>query len=392
MKIAILSTMNLPTPAVAGGAVEMLTTNLLDENEKKSNIKFDVYTMYDERINENQYKNTKIIPIRVNFIERLYQKVRNLLNRIIGKRPVYNILYQKAAKLLLKQKYDKIVVENNMFIYNLIKDKTNTEMIYHMHNDFNESDKTSENYIGIVNSASRIITVSNYIKNRCNNVIKTNKIDVLYNAIDDKLYIPECASTFRDRYNINKDDIVIGYSGRITEEKGILELVKAIKSINTKKSIKLLIVGTQWYSELKRDNYITKIEQEMETIKDKVIFTGYIQYENMPSIYNTMDILVIPTIIEEAFGCVAIEGMAMGKPLVVTKSGALPEIVKENFGFIINKDHKLVENMSKSIKKLVENETLRKGFGEKARIEFIENKNYHKDQYYKNFINILNIE
>ncbi len=382
--------MNLPTPAVRGGAVEMLTTNLLDENDNNPELKIDIYTMYDKKINENQYKNTRIIQVKVNLIEKLYQKMKNLLNRILGKKPIYNILYKKATKLLLNQKYDKIVVENNMFLYKLIKKRTNTELIYHMHNDFNKADKTLENYIEIANSASKIITISNYLKSRCNNVLKTNKIYVLYNAIDDNLYNPEHVSNFRDKYNIKKEDIVIGYSGRITEEKGILELIKAIKLIRTKKKIKLLIVGSQWYSKLKVDNYMKKIEQEMEKIKDKVIFTGYTQYENMPTIYNTMDILVVPTIIEEAFCCVAIEGMAMGKPLVVTKSGALPEIVKENFGFIIDKDSILVENMSTAIKKLVEDDNLRKEYGEEARKEFVENKNYHKDQYYKNFIKIIN--
>lgn len=209
MNIAIVSTMNLPTPAVRGGAVETLTTDILDENEKYSDLKIDVYTMFDERININQYKNTKIIQIKVSFIERLYQKARNLLNRILGKRPIYNILYKKAVDLLLKQKYDKIVVENNMFVYNLIKDKTDTELIYHMHNDFNQSDKTTENYIGIADSATKILAISKYIKDRCNQVIKTDKVYVLYNAIDDKLYNPEITSDFRKKYNINKDDIVI---------------------------------------------------------------------------------------------------------------------------------------------------------------------------------------
>ena len=115
--------MNLPTPAVRGGAVEMLTTNLLDENDNNPELKIDIYTMYDKKINENQYKNTRIIQVKVNLIEKLYQKMKNLLNRILGKKPIYNILYKKATKLLLNQKYDKIVVENNMFLYKLIKKK-----------------------------------------------------------------------------------------------------------------------------------------------------------------------------------------------------------------------------------------------------------------------------
>ncbi len=209
MKIAIVSTMNLPTPAVRGGAVETLTTALIDENEKYSDYKFDVYTMFDKQINEEQYKNTKIIQIRINLIEKIYQKLRNLLKKIMGRKPFYNVLYKKAANAVLRHRYDKIIIENNMFLYKLIMKKTNTELIYHMHNDFNDADKTPENYMNIARTASKIITVSNYIKDRCNDIRKTNKVNVLHNAIDEKLYNPDNISDYRKKYNIDKNDIVI---------------------------------------------------------------------------------------------------------------------------------------------------------------------------------------
>lgn len=132
------------------------------------------------------------------------------------------------------------------------------------------------------------------------------------------------------------------------------------------------------------------IDSELNEIKDKVIFTGYIQANEMPNIYKTMDILVVPTMNEEPFGCVVIEGMASGKPLVATKSGAFPEIIKSDFGYMFDKDKNLIYNMAEAIKKLVEDDKLRKQFGENSRKEFERNKNYHKDQYYKNFIEIIN--
>lgn len=390
MKIAILSTMNLPTPAVKGGAVETLTTHLIDENEKTSKFNIDLYTIYDKDINVNKYKNTKIIQIKKNYIEKLFQKIINLKNRLQGKKPCYNILYTKLMKLVLKQQYDKIVVENNMFIYNLlIQKKVDTKLIYHMHNDFNEWDKTEENYKKIANTAFKILVVSEYIKKRVNSVANTNKVEVLYNAIDRELYNINKTINLRQKYNINDDDIVIGYSGRITKEKGILELAKAFKKVNTKKNIKLLIVGSQWYSELNQDEYVKKLKEEINEIKDKVIFSGYINQEDMPQMYNMMDILVIPSMWEEAFGCVAIEGMALGKPLIVSKSGALSEIVKEKYGYIIERDINFIDNIAKSIETLVNNDNIREEYGKNAKIEFENNKNYHKENYFNNFVKLI---
>lgn len=390
MKIAILSTMNLPTPAVKGGAVETLTTHLIDENEKTSKFNIDLYTIYDKDINVNKYKNTKIIQIKKNHIEKLFQKIINLKNRLQGKKPCYNILYTKLMKLVIKQQYDKIVVENNMFIYNLlIQKKVDTKLIYHMHNDFNEWDKTEENYKNIANTAFKILVVSEYIKKRVNSVANTNKVEVLYNAIDRELYNINKTINLREKYNINDDDIVIGYSGRITKEKGILELAKAFKKVNTKKNMKLLIVGSQWYSELNQDEYVKKLKEEIKEIKDEVIFSGYINQEDMPQMYNMMDILVIPSMWEEPFGCVAIEGMALGKPLIVSKSGALSEIVKEKYGYIIEKDINFIDNIAKSIETLVNNDNIREEYGKNAKIEFENNKNYHKENYFNNFVKLI---
>ena len=385
MKIAIVSTMNLPTPAVRGGAVETLTTYIVEENEKKQKLDIDLYTMYDYKIDVDKYKNTKIIQIKINIIEKFFQKIINFKNRILKKKATYNILYTKTVKLIKKQKYDKIIIENNMFVYDLIKDTVKTDLIYHMHNDFNKWDKTEENYKKVAKTASKILVVSEYIKNRVNNVEKTDKVEVLYNAIDTDIYNSNAAINCREKYNINDDDIVIGYCGRIAKEKGILELVKAIKKVNTKKNIKLLIVGSQWYDALKEDRYMLELKKEIKEIEDKVIFTGFIQQENMPSIYKMIDILVIPSIVEEAFGCVAIEGMAMETPLIVAKSGGLPEIVKKDYGDIIEKNSQFIDNMAKSIERLVENDKIRIEYGKNAKKEFDSNVNYHKDQYFENF-------
>ena len=385
MKIAIVSTMNLPTPAVRGGAVETLTTYIVEENEKKQKLDIDLYTMYDYKIDVDKYKNTKIIQIKINIIEKFFQKIINFKNRILKKKATYNILYTKTVKLIKKQKYDKIIIENNMFVYDSIKDVVKTDLIYHMHNDFNGWDKTEENYRNIAKTASKILVVSQYIKNRVNNVEKTDKVEVLYNAIDTDIYNSNAAINCREKYNINDDDIVIGYCGRIAKEKGILELVKAIKKVNTKKNIKLLIVGSQWYDALKEDRYMLELKKEIKEIEDKVIFTGFIQQENMPSIYKMIDILVIPSIVEEAFGCVAIEGMAMETPLIVAKSGGLPEIVKKDYGDIIEKNSQFIDNMAKSIERLVENDKIRIEYGKNAKKEFDSNVNYHKDQYFENF-------
>ena len=154
-------------------------------------------------------------------------------------------------------------------------------------------------------------------------------------------------------------------------------------------AVLMLIVGSQWYGKLKNDKYMNQLNDEIETIKNNVIFTGYINQEDMPNIYKTIDILVVPSLMEEAFGCVAIEGMAMGKPIIVAESGELPKIVKEDFGFVISKNDSFVENLAISMEMLINDDNLRIKYGVQAKKEFQSNLNYHKAQYYINFCKYL---
>ena len=211
-----------------------------------------------------------------------------------------------------------------MVLYKYIqKYNKNSRLIYHMHNDFGAKNRTPKYYDIIAKTAEKILTVSEYIKKRCIEVDNTNNIEVLFNCIDETIYNSKNKENYREKYNIEKDEIVIGFAGRLLKEKGILELIKAFKLLKTNKKVKLLIVGTNVFVNLEKDKYLQKVYNEIKNISENIIFTGYIEIEKMPFIYNSMDIMVIPSLWEEAFGCVAIEAMAMGVPIIATKSGGL---------------------------------------------------------------------
>ena len=50
------------------------------------------------------------------------------------------------------------------------------------------------------------------------------------------------------------------------------------------------------------DDYMLELKREAEDIKDKIIFTGYIDYEDMPSIYQLSNIAVLPSMWDEPAG------------------------------------------------------------------------------------------
>lgn len=390
MKIAIVSPMVLPCPAVKGGAVEMLTQYLAEGASIENEV--DLYTKFDEKIEKYKIENVNIIQVKISKIKKELQRIYDRINYKFfkGNLNFYSFIDKKTAKLLANKKYDYIIVENEMVLYKYIKKyNKDTQLIYHMHNDFGAKNRTPKYYDIIAKTAKKILTVSEYIKKRCIEVNDTNNIEVLLNCIDETIYNSENKENYREKYNIEKDEIVIGFAGRLLKEKGILELIKAFKLLKTDKKIKLLIVGTNVFVNLEKDKYLQKVYNEIKNISENVIFTGYIEIEKMPFIYNSMDIMVIPSLWEEPFGCVAIEAMAMGVPIIATKSGGLQEILSEENGFLVDKDEKIVENLKQKMQVLINDEKLRKEIS-KNNIECFRNHSeYHKKNYYNNFKNCI---
>jgi len=191
-KICIITPMFMPVPAVLGGGIENLITALLNQNELNDKFKFTVYTTPHPNI-KNNYKNSNIKQIELNFFVKIIKKIINKIFNILKIEKYYDfnsILYKKIAKRIKKEQYDYLLVENNMQLYKTIyKHNKDKKIIFHLHNDLNLIDKTEEDYKFINNTAYKILVISNYLKERLNKVEKTEKIEVFSNAIDANKYL-----------------------------------------------------------------------------------------------------------------------------------------------------------------------------------------------------------
>ena len=149
-------------------------------------------------------------------------------------------------------------------------------------------------------------------------------------------------------FRLEEKDFIIVYSGRLTKEKGILQLIQAIKQLQDIPNLKLLIIGASSYGNDKYPTqFIEQLNRESEPIKDQVIYTGFIDYQQVPAYLKMADIAVVPSIWEEPFGLTVIEAMAAGLPLITTRSGGIPEIC-DGVATIIERNH-IVENLASAI-------------------------------------------
>lgn len=390
-RMAVISAGFVPVPAVDGGAGEVLTTEIIEGNEKCGDYFMDIYTIESPKLDKIKYKNAEIIQIHISRWNWFFCKARNSFLKFF-RRKFRFIPYNRALLKVFRDNYDIILIENNMQVYEDIYKyaKNGTDnMIYHMHNDIDGTTKPEYLCELIAQTAKTILPVSEYIKEHFNKVAPNDKMKVLYNCIDlevfdiDKKYNTE---ELKEKYGIKDDDFVFLYTGRVCPEKGILELVKAFKQIcDQYKNIKLLVVGSRWYNLIAKDEYFEKLLEESKGLEDRIVFTGYVFPNDMPTIYTLGNVLVIPSMWEEPFGVVALEGMAMKLPIISTNSGGLVEILDDNMSIIVDKDYDVENGLAQAMIKLCKSKTMRSDFAEKAYKKVINTTEFNKINYYAGF-------
>ena len=138
------------------------------------------------------------------------------------------------------------------------------------------------------------------------------------NAVDAELFRPMDRAACRARLGLS--GFVVGYVGRLVEEKGLMDLVDAVALCPADTSIILAGAGPLENALRARAN-------------NRIRFLGPLPLEQLPELMNAMDVLVLPSRTtpswKEQFGRVVIEAQACQTPVIGSDSGAIAEIVGE---------------------------------------------------------------
>lgn len=122
---------------------------------------------------------------------------------------------------------------------------------------------------------------------------------------------------------------IVGYVGRLSHEKGILNFVQATCITQKMKNIKFLVIGD---GELRAtiENYLNE-----NNLNDKVEIIGWITHNELPKYFNMMKLIVIPSY-TEGLPNIMLEAMACGTPVLTAPVGVIPDVViDEKTGFLM---------------------------------------------------------
>ena len=350
MKIAILTSGILPIPAVQGGAVENLIDFYLNYNVQHHLHDITVYSVWHPNVTHHPAQASKdnhYVYIKVNT---LWAKLKKALYKHSHKDGYYHYAIEyyldQALQKIQGHNFDVIIVENRPGYALKLEEKTTAKLVLHQENDY--LNNQTFQYQKIYDAFDLIINTSSYITKRVYTINPHDlKCKTVLNGININ-YFHETKPFFRQQFRLEEKDFVVVYSGRLTKEKGILQLIQAMKQLQTIPNLRLLIIGASSYGIDKHPTpFIEQLNKESEAIKDRVIYTGFIDYQQVPSILKMSDIAVVPSMWEEPFGLTVIEAMAAGLPLITTRSGGIPEIC-EGIAKIVERET-IVENLAIAI-------------------------------------------
>lgn len=174
-----------------------------------------------------------------------------------------------------------------------------------------------------------IVTPSRWLKEKADvSFLKDIKKQVIYNGID--------LNIFKPSEEKNKEFTIIFVANVWTKEKGLHDIEKLLSYLD--KDINIIIVGA-----IKASNVIKNRCMIIQQTKNK---------QELVNLYSKSHIFVNPTL-QEAFGLVNAEALACGTPVVGYKTGAVPEIIDDNSGVIVEAGD--VVEMAKTINTLKNN-------------------------------------
>lgn len=188
-----------------------------------------------------------------------------------------------------------------------------------------------------------VIAVSRYIRNELERSgYSPYRIRVIHHGIDTRQFTPPDPAEkarLQEEFPFLQGRRVIFHPARMGRAKGCHVSIRALDLVRRRIPEVLLVLAgngniVDWGAVQSGEvQYMQQLIDELG-LREHV----YIQcfpWEQMPKIYRLSEIVIYPSAVHEPFGLAMLEAMATGKPLVVTESGGMPEVVKDGVNGLV---------------------------------------------------------
>ncbi len=210
-----------------------------------------------------------------------------------------------------------------------------------------------DDVISSLEKTDAIVSMSKFLKKKIKRLgIKKEKIKVIYPGVDRKMFSPK---KFSWKIKEKLGSYVL-YFGRLEKEKGVEIVLSTAKHLE---DVNFVICGRGSLSnEIKKRIILDRIKN--------VKFMGFVKKPLLSALIATAQLVMIPSLWDEPFPLAALEAIASGTPIIVSKNGGLPELPKmkgiffaagnspEIYSKIIERNIEIKEKVSQLLRKVSE--------------------------------------
>ncbi|MET7378288.1 glycogen synthase [Streptomyces sp. NPDC005526] len=180
-----------------------------------------------------------------------------------------------------------------------------------------------------IESADAVIAVSGAMREDvlgCYPALDPARVHVVHNGIDTTLYRPDPGTEALSRVGLDPDRPYVLFVGRITRQKGVPHLLRAVRDIDPAAQV-VLCAGAPDTPEIERE--FRELYQELSRTREGVFWIP--QMLPRPDVIQLLThaaVFVCPSVYEP-LGIVNLEAMACGTPVVASRVGGIPEVVED---------------------------------------------------------------
>lgn len=353
---------------------EFLTLHLIKNLRKEIFHPLVIYA--EEGIIIQKIKQAGIDTIRIplsNRITSIYPREITLYNPLFILNLLWHLFWSggvvRVRRLLKKNNIALIYCADNLskIIGGMAGKWAGIPVVAHCHDDFKEDFFGRLSRLLYLTFLDRIISVSEKVRSffRVKNRI-SQKVITIYNGVDIETFNPERVdNSLKKELSIKDDCVVIGSIGVIEKDKGQRYLIEAIAKLKSEaiSDIVCIICGKGPEDERLKEFVRAK------NLTDKVLFLGF--REDISRVLRVLDVMVMASLTIESFSMATIEAMAMRVPVIGTKVGALPEVIKEGETGILVPPRD-IDALCESLRYLINNPQVRIQMGKNGRRRVLE--------------------
>lgn len=190
----------------------------------------------------------------------------------------------------------------------------------------------------IASNCQNLIFVSQAVREAWSLAENKLKSSVIYNGVSEEFFETEVQAPLSVAGE--KKEIVVAYIGRLSKEKGVDVFLKAAALLKNEPDLSFLIVG-----EGGEKSYLVNLSLKLG-LKEKINFLNF--QPDLKTLLKNVDVVVIPSR-QEAFSLLAVEALALGKPVIASKVGGLPEALGSFGTFFPPEDYKALAQKIKQV-------------------------------------------